>query len=235
MIIGPDSPLRKLPVNLDHKQRLYFDGIRYSIEMADLAYIRLKQTLHDLSTNREKLAGLHYRHFVPAVLDTWSIIDSVHRLRGLIRQTPGFKQKSPGLILFDQKTSSVEELRNSVQHLNHTIENLLLESLPVWGIISWVFVTDEQAKSVLCFTLVPGTMFDRKPDVIVNPLGKSVDIPIGLITLTASGHAVCISDIMERVQQLTVKVEEQIKEQFAGLSSAAADMLACIEIEFDNE
>ena len=235
MIIGPDSPLRNLPVNLNQKQRLYFDGIRYSIEMADLAHIRLKQTLHDLSINCNTLAGLHYRHFVPAVLDTWSIIDSVNRLRGLVRQTPGFKQKSPGLVIFDQKTSSVEELRNSVQHLNHTIEHLLHESLPVWGLISWVFVTDEHAKSALCLTLVPGMMFDRKSDMIVNPLGKSVDIPIGLITLQASGHTVCISDIMERVQQLTTKVEKQIKEQFVDLPSAPTDMLACIEIEFGNE
>src|SRR5688572_10074319 len=134
MIIGPDSSLRKLSVNLDPKQRLYFDGIRYSVEMADLAHIRLKQTLNDLSTNRDKLAGLHYRHFVPAVLDTWSIIDSVHRLRGLIRQTPGIKQKSPGLKVFDQQSSIIDDLRNSVQHLNHTIENLLRESLPVWGV-----------------------------------------------------------------------------------------------------
>jgi hypothetical protein len=31
-----------------------------------------------------------------------------------------------------------------------------------------------------------------------------------------------------------VKVEEQIKEQFADLPAAATDMLACIEIQFDD-
>lgn len=235
MIIAPNSPLRRLPAELNLKQRLYFDGIRYSIEMANVAYIRLKDILYNLSINHTNLDGAHYRHFVPAILDAWSIIDSVERLRGLIRQTPGFKQKSPGLVVFDQKTSSVEALRNSVQHLNHEIEELLKEGLPVWGVLSWVLVSDEQAKKAQCFTLVPGTMFDRKPDMIVNPLGRSLEIPIGLITLKASGHTVCISEVIERVEELTRKVEEQLAKQFVDLPPAASDMLAIVEMEFGED
>ena len=44
MIISENSPFRKLPL-LDRKTSLFLDGIRYSIEMADLAYSRLYSVL----------------------------------------------------------------------------------------------------------------------------------------------------------------------------------------------
>ena len=75
-------------------------------------------------------------------------------------------------------------------------------------------------------------MYDRKPDRIVNPLGKNVEVPVGLVTLTAAGQSVCLSEILERVEQLTAKLEEQLTQQFADLPSATSDMLLAVEIEF---
>lgn len=45
MIVSEESRFRRLPPELKPKQRLFFDGIRYSIETADLAYSRLRETL----------------------------------------------------------------------------------------------------------------------------------------------------------------------------------------------
>ena len=49
MIVQANSPFRHLPVNLDSRQTLFLDGIRYSIEMIDIAYTRIRQTLYQLS------------------------------------------------------------------------------------------------------------------------------------------------------------------------------------------
>jgi hypothetical protein len=236
VIIGPDSPLRRLPAALDLRRRLYFDGIRYSIEMADVAYSRLKDILHNLSVNYASLGGTHHRYFASALLDAWSAIDSVERLRGLLRQTPGIKQRSPGLVVFDQKTADVKVLRDSVQHLNHGIDALLRDGLPVWGALSWAFAAEEPVRRVQCFTLVAGsTMFDCKPAQIVNPAGRSMEIPVGLVTLAASGATVCISEVMEQVEQLATRLEGVLAEQFQNLPPASGDMLAVVQIEFDEE
>ena len=42
MIIDEGSPFRRLPSELDRRQALFLDGIRYSVEMADLAHTRLR-------------------------------------------------------------------------------------------------------------------------------------------------------------------------------------------------
>lgn len=90
MIIGDESPLRRLPGQLDRKQMLYLDGIRYSIEMADLAHLRLQQTLLDLANHSNDSDPVHL-YFVAAVQDAWSIVDSVHRLSWITASGSGNK------------------------------------------------------------------------------------------------------------------------------------------------
>ena len=138
-------------------------------------------------------------------------------------------------MVFDQKTADVEVLRNSVQHLSHGIDTLLRDGLPVWGALSWAFAAAEPVRRVQCFTLVAGTMFDRKPDQIVNPVGRSMEIPVGLVTLAASGATVCISEVMEQVEQLAMRLEGVLAEQFQNLPPASGDMLAVVHIELDEE
>ncbi len=49
MMIREDSPLRRLPSGLDLKQTLFLDAIRYSVDMADIAHTRLRETLISLT------------------------------------------------------------------------------------------------------------------------------------------------------------------------------------------
>jgi hypothetical protein len=53
MIIDDNSPLRRLPGELNRKQALFLDGIRYSVEIAYLSHTRLRQTLFELAHKRE--------------------------------------------------------------------------------------------------------------------------------------------------------------------------------------
>ncbi len=52
LIVGEESPLRQLPADLNCKQTLFLDGIRYSVEMADLAHARLRDTLLRLAVSQ---------------------------------------------------------------------------------------------------------------------------------------------------------------------------------------
>jgi len=49
MLIGDNSPLRRLPANLNPKQTQFCDGLRFTVEMADIAYQQLTAHLIPLS------------------------------------------------------------------------------------------------------------------------------------------------------------------------------------------
>jgi hypothetical protein len=231
VLIGEESSLRRLPAQMGRKQTLYFDAIRYSIEMADLAHSRLRQTLYELSQREPKSKPLN---FTPALLDAWSIVDSISRLRGLLLQTPGLKQNASGLQLFSNRTAVIDDLRNIVQHLNQQITKTVNQNLPVWGVLSWFTMTDPEFKSGKSSALIAGTMFESSGHLIVNPLGKTLSLPVDLITLSSGGYSVSLSDVMKYVEQLTRSIEQQLIEKCKDLPQATGDLLISYVIEFSD-
>jgi hypothetical protein len=230
LLIAEDSPLRLPPPGLDRKQTLYFDGIRYSVDMAHLAHARLRRTLRELTHTPQKHERPPELEIVSAILDAWSIVDAVYRLRKLLLHCPGLKQKTPPMTLFRTRTEGVESLRNSVQHLNTEINALVTEGVPVWGVLSWCSVLDPATHSMYSCSLISGTMLPHKGHPVVNPLGRPIVLPVDLITLAASGYSVCLSDVMREVESLTRALEEDLRNRFTDLAQGAADLLVCIEL-----
>jgi hypothetical protein len=235
MIISDNSQLRRLPAELNHKQTLYLDGIRYSIEMADLAHTRLRNTLEILTNNaltdgQSSTVSNNHSDVTSAVLDAWSIVDSLYRLRGLLDQAPGFKKKSPALRVVKQNTEATEQLRHAVQHLNQHINRLVSLDLPVWGELSWFVISPDCRSGFSCW-LRTGTIFKSMGQPIVNPVGKTIDPPVDLVTLAAHEHSICLSNAMRVVERLTKSIEDQLKEQFSDRPQAGADLLLCAELQ----
>lgn len=232
MILKDDSPLRSTPSQLDHKQTLFLDGIRYAIDMADLSYTRLVETLLNFSqtSGTGKKTISHDAH-IPAFLDAWSVIDSVHRLRGLLEHMPGVKKKTVGYQKFRRETAIIEDLRNWVQHLNTEIADMVERRLPVWGTLGWTFISDPATGQCLCCTLVAGSATWHSVPII-NPAGRSIDIPIGLVTLTAAGQELCLTDIMRAVGKLARSMETQLAKQLGHLPKRAADLAVWLTFEF---
>lgn len=49
ILLNRESPLRRLPVNIDAKTAVFFDGIRFTVEFLDIAYNRLYETLTQIA------------------------------------------------------------------------------------------------------------------------------------------------------------------------------------------
>jgi len=226
IFISDNSPLRRIPLQLNHRQAYFLDGIRYSIEMAGLALFRLRKTLCDLTRNCGKSFSTHLE-FVSAVLDAWSIVDSVDRLRGLLKCDPGIKHWE-GLSIFDKDTSGIRDLRNSIQHINANIDKMISKKLPVMGVLSWITVLDPTSKSGFSCSLVAGALFKAIVSPVVNPSGKNIALPVDFITLTAGSCSVCLSDVMRSVEWLMINMEEHLRKQFTDLPRAGADLIACL-------
>ena len=133
------------------------DGIRYSVETIDLVF-------HRVERNLDKIAALPSESddlgpcIVEAMSDVWAFVDSVHRLRRLVQHTPGVKQKLPEVQLFLRNSSTIESLRNFVQHFPTEINEFVHALMPLWGVLSWA-CTNETTGEPESRTIAPGTFF----------------------------------------------------------------------------
>ena len=228
MIIGEESPLRRLPYKLNHSQALFFDGIRFSVQMADLSYNRLRETAHRLTNNNEK-TDTSRQLITSAFLDAWSIIDSIYRLRSLILQAPGIKQNVPPIQIFKRKTKDVEELRHIIQHLNRELHKRGKEAWPVWGTLNWFTVLDTEKFTGCACILVAGSLKHKEVanEKVENliPAGKSSNHPVVNINLKTSGYVISLTELIECVQNVISPLEKELTEQFEELPHAASDLL----------
>ena len=193
MLVSKESPLRKIPYALDRKQALFIDGIRFTFEMIDVAYVRLLYILEQITTDD----SFREEHpMAEAFMEAWSIVDSVHRLRCLISQMPGFKQNElPQRKIFLEKTKDVEDFRHTIQHLNNDIIKLADQNEPAWGILSWFTITDlyrggENIRNNLqhvrsgCYCLmISGSVVVGKPYTTSIPQEMTFKEKVNLITL----------------------------------------------------
>jgi hypothetical protein len=216
MIIAQDSTLRKIPSVLGHRQRLFLEGVRLTVEMADLAHRRLTSILPQLSFMQH--LDPEETNTVSAMLDAWAIIDSLHRLRGLIANMPGSKgkKKNPKFRAFMDATANVAELRNTVQHLETEIHNVALQAnWTVFGTLSWGFV--EPAKNQVTASLfMPGAAREGASFPLINPMNRQRwHAPVDSITLERNGISVCLSDAMRTVASWVQGLEESLQIAFA--------------------
>src|SRR5215218_10854064 len=96
MLIGEESPLRSLPSALNKRQLRMLNGIRYSIEMYDIAYRSLLHTLTTIDSEQDNQKDDRSRAIFPSVLlHAWSMVDTANRLRELLKHTPGLPRRDP--------------------------------------------------------------------------------------------------------------------------------------------
>jgi hypothetical protein len=233
MIIEEHSPLRRLPLELNRPQVMFLDAIRYSVEMADLAYERLSNTLFKIAQKTDAQDGKFSRDSVSAIQDAWSIVDSIHRLRCLLERMPNFKQKSPGFQSFFRQTKDVEELRNVVQHLDTEIPKLIGLNISAWGVLTWGTVIHPGKYIIRSCAIIPGTVYPGAECDALNPAGREFHGLVDYVTLQASNYSLCLSEVMRSVQTLIERITSSLKDQIEGLPSAGSD--ATVKMDFHGD
>jgi len=166
------------------------------------------------------------------MMDAWMIIDAVNRLRALVEATRGLK-RGPAVVSFNRSVEGVETLRNAVQHLIGEVEELEKNGRPLWGSLSWSCRESPDAKTGDILLVVPGTIAPTEDLPMVNPLGKEVEIPIGLATLTAAEVSVCLSDVLQAVVRFADRLERAAATAFATLPVGAADQFVMLDLPID--
>ena len=228
-MIADDSPLRVLPRDLDFRQRMYLDGIRYSIDMAALASERLEQALAEVSRTFESDAKVPTGSFTAVFLDAWSIVDSVNRLRVLIDKMPRMR-RSAQLRVWMKRLAFFEGLRNSVQHLPGEIQVHAEKGESVWGSLAWIWWTGIDPRVIRLEMMLAGTAASAERPT-VDWAGKQVSIGVNHVELTAFGQTARLSEAYETIGEIVPALEKTLRPQFEGLETSGSDLTLSMEIE----
>jgi hypothetical protein len=210
---------------------MFLDGIRYSLDMAGLAYTTLAQSLLQVSvgTAGDASAPTPTAVFPSCFMDAWSFVDSINRLRVLLSQMPNVK-RTPLLRVFERHLEPFEELRNSVQHLPGEILAHADAGEPVWGSLSWVYWPNlSSEKSVFAHVMIAGSMNLMKAQPVVNPLARPFRTPIDHVELTAFQRTVPLTATYWQLSGFVRSIEATLEPQFEGLDRAGGDVLLTIE------
>ena len=183
-------------------------------------------------------ATLDPQAFAAALLDAWSIIDAVHRLRGLMKHIPGFpkRMRVPAIRYFFQHSKPVEALRNTVQHLPEKIRNQVpAPDWSVWGSLNWWWVRgDNRLKHCTFFSgrVVPSEriLLTVEPTTIWPTIGK--------INLSQGDQAVCISDLIIDVETLANELQQVVARAHADRPELEArypsDLCITVDIQLND-
>lgn len=197
--------------------------------MADVSRGRLSGLLRRLSTASAPLGVAP----VEALTDAWSIIDTVNRFRELLRSCPGLKHNAI-YELFIRNTAIVEELRDSIQHLNNReLQQVANAALAPLGTITWI------AGAALCggrstgFTLEAGsrypglTTYGPVFDLERVPLDDQLhDIRLALTEKSAS-----LDDLVARVASMIRSLEPNLRTFSEGKPLLGSDQLTGFALE----
>jgi len=224
-VLSSDSSFRRLPAGLNTRQAMYFDGVRFAIEMLALSYSRLEVTLAAVANDEQA------KDLTPGIfLDAWGVVDSANRLRVLLSEFPGLKKKTPPAQLLARSLQPVEVLRNSVQHLPGDINLHADSDIPTWGTLHWMFATGPERVKMLL--LVPGctrkmTGLGRMP----SPAGRAFHAEVDHVTLSAYGNEVDLSEVHRAVAAFVPSIEAALDEAFQEHEErAGSDLLISMDL-----
>lgn len=229
MIISDTSPLKLLPSELNPEQSAFLDGIRYSVQMIDLAYARLRQTLLHLAIE-DHAEGWS---FTAAFHDAWSIVDSVHRLRQLLHKMPRVKKSTPKFQLFLRKTAVAKELRNRIQHLGDGLKDISTAGSPVWGTLKWIAVVDTSPLRLNLCSISAGRILSGVT-LLPDAFHETFEPPVDYVELEAQPFKLSLSETCREIEKLVRGLEKSLEKQFAGLPTQAADIVIRTTVVFED-
>lgn len=227
-LIGPDSPLSHLPANLDPRQRLFLDAIRYSIAMLDVSYVRLHSLLVEVSVLQVEAGdsedGVDLDVFLPgAFLDAFSIVDMANRLWTLLNNMAGIK-RTPDMRVFLNKIRRAEDLRNPVQHLPGELVKLATQDEATWGWLLWIYETN-QTRGFNVFMALPGSLGTTKITPPTSGPEGLFRAPVDQIELSAYGHRLSLTMLRDAVVEFVPAFERTLADAFGDKPTSVTDLL----------
>jgi hypothetical protein len=232
LLIPPDSPMRNPPAALNDQQKVTWDGLRFAFDMMHISYTRLVATLERISKHhgsKDKAAEFTEDPTL-ALTDAWAVVDNLWRLHQVLRNARGLKG-SPDLEVVLRAIAKVKGLRDGIQHAGENLKTIAAGRNPLLGSLSWIWTGDEPEKRLYSFAIGAGSVRDGWMP-LVNPAGgRSIHRPIGLVTLSAFGEEIELTDLVVRGIQLARGLDASMREQAGTMPTGGADIVVAVVME----
>lgn len=228
-MLAKDTMLRRLPAEIDPKQALFIDGIRHAVEIIDLAYGRLRNTLTCIATEDASKLDLPTVS-AHAFLDAWAMVDAVDRFRMLCQQMPGAKQTlpTPDAVPLNTVTQPFRDLRNVADHLSTRADFVVSRGGAALGTLSWFTGSKADPLTGWMCSLRPGTIRQAQKQK-GEPVTMTLDWPTDQICLSAGGYTANLSSVLPhiaiRVERLETSVRNSLEKLGMLNAPAASDLL----------
>jgi hypothetical protein len=85
-------------------------------------------------------------------------------------------------------------------------------SKPLWGTVSWLWTPDELGGIMTrSFTVIVGGVLNKRNLSFVNPAGKVISCPLGMVTVSGFGHSVDLSAQIDRAVALARYLDAELR------------------------
>ncbi|WP_444933582.1 hypothetical protein [Microbulbifer sp. JTAC008] len=232
MIIAKGSPLSLLPDDIHPKLRILFDGIRYAIYMADAAYNNLD---HFLTVYLRCNKSIKTSALVNIFSNSWTIVDSVQRVRHILKTIPEIKDLNQ-VVEFCEKMTPIYNLRAGIQHLPGKAQKLISDRCSTWGAVRWVTTEKIHSDNTLTTHFAAAGSIDEFSDKFLeNPLGKVINPEKlnQLVSLFAHGEIIYFEPVLEELQVLTAWLEQYVQAKYDTSASLGSDLYMAADVVFE--
>lgn len=226
LLLGRDSVLKRIPVNVPPKQALFLDGIRQAVEIMDVTYGRLRDALTHLALNppaQNEIPDV----FAHVFIDAWGFVDAIDRFRMMYTQMPGIKfgNAKDGIPPLREVTQEFRKLRNIADHLASTADHIISRNGAAWGELTWLTGAQLQPELIAWHcTLRPGTLQTTPPEQ-TDPIISTLDWPTDSIRLSAGEHEGNLSEIRKHIAVRIRHLEAQLNPVFQQPNQAQVPII----------
>ncbi|VXA93487.1 hypothetical protein [Maribacter litoralis] len=203
MLVKENSILRHVP-NLQEKQLLTLDSLRFTLEMVDYSYQNILKQITSISKDSSQKNYPQLFHY------TWTFLDSIRRFVRLYKLLP----TNDGHLIV-KSIENINSPRNTYQHLDERIDESLISSRrPFYGALKWTY-HDSDANEAFTYVAISGLLYGDPGEVKFEDFDKSKPIdPIILETVDRNKKMdINLSEVYKDIIEVVKNLEEEIAEK----------------------
>jgi hypothetical protein len=226
-MLPDDAFLRRLPNIVNPPEVLYIEALVFSADTVEMSLAAIRRIT--IQQGKDICSA-------PRIVQTelfthgWAIINSLHVVLQILHV---IQYKTPQANAFFAKYRDARTLRNKMDHIHQNARNTANAKgrPPLFGVMAYVhvppeFITEnEGAITVLgggTVMLTAGRLPGGAAMGLVNPAGKSLNVPVGGFRLQAFDKTIALEAAAEDLGALMVEINSNIEKR---IHQYAADIL----------
>jgi hypothetical protein len=213
-----NSCLFAIPEGINKKLIFNLDGIRIALQVINLSYQRLCQSLESVSQKNE------ITDFTHISLDCWAFIDSLDRLRGMWNNLDKILEldRAFSKVVVDKKFENVRNIRNIISHLPQRIDSLISSNSSAMGEIGWIYLSDKASLNVKTYFIRYGAFYKKVnfEFTLPNTNIRFNQNNVGLIEFKVGEFIIELSNLYFFVEELVKYLEKILIAEFSQVKSS---------------